>query len=147
MPFIAGRKYWRYGLAVAVIVSCGSLAFATNDWNFSQCVRNQNCTNCIDSFSQSAWPTCSGDLACLLVKGSTVQATFRTCVDGTSSGQWCQTSGGTTARCNNMTIWFCACRDPKTGDCLSLPSTCVCSGTNSGTGWFTNVATACTGGG
>jgi hypothetical protein len=136
------------GAALMVLTIHLSSLYATNDYNFSQCVRNQNCANCRDSFTTATNPAyCGGtQLACLLVQAPTNQTTFTTCVDGQTSNQWCQVNSTTIARCNNENIWVCSCRDAKTGDCLNMPSTCTCSGTPTFTGWSTGVFNGCTGG-
>jgi hypothetical protein len=130
------------GIPLSVLLAAA--ASGPNDFNFSQCVSQANCGNCLDGYTTS--PACAPGFACALFQGSTVQARQQTCVDSGSSNQWCQGSG-TGARCNNMNVWFCTnCRDPKTGNCLNMATTCLCSGTPSGTGYWYNMLASCTGG-
>jgi hypothetical protein len=120
-------------------------ATGPNDYNFSQCINQANCGNCLDSFVTST--TCTSGFACCLAQGSTVQFRVQSCIDAGNSGQWCQASGISTSTCNNMNLWVCSnCRDAGTGRCLDMPTTCVCSGTPTFTGGTTRPFTPCTGG-
>ena|SRR5215469_15974852 len=122
----------------------GAGASGPNDYNFSQCINQANCGNCLDSFTTS--PACAPGFACCLSQGSTVQFRVQSCIDAGSSGQWCQAGGISTSTCTGMNVWVCTnCRDPRTGNCLNMATTCVCSGTPTFTS-TTRPFTPCTGG-
>ena len=141
------RVVWSMcGLLLIVGLPLGVLMAASgpNDFNFSQCVTQANCGNCLDGYTSS--PACAPNFACALFQGSTVQVRRQTCVDAGSSNQWCQ-GAGSGPTCNNMNVWFCTnCRDPKTGNCMNMATSCVCSGTTSGTGYSYTMLGSCTGG-